>query len=216
LPVAVGPGAMELQILLRVLRSGNWLAAGICIMVALAGQARAQIMVVSPDGSMSSYSGPVIATAAGIRPLAPGPAKAQSSHDKPQINSPIRQAANRHQLSAQLVEAVAWNESRLKQNAISPKGARGVMQLMPGTARILGVDAGTLAGNIDGGAAYLAQLMRRFDGDLVKTLAAYNAGPGAVAHYGGAPPYRETKNYIDAVLDRLAASEDGTISEIRP
>lgn len=207
---------VKFQGLIPILRSGKWLAGAVFIATALAGQARGQILVVGSDGSMSSYAGPVVATPSGIRPLASKPANAPVSRDKPEISSAIRRAADRHQLSAKLVEAVAWSESRLSQNALSPKGARGVMQLMPGTARLLGVDAGTLAGNIDGGAAYLAQLMQRFDGDLVKTLAAYNAGPGAVAHYGGAPPYRETKNYIDAVLDRLAASEDGTISEFRP
>lgn len=87
--------------------------------------------------------------------------------------------------------------------AVSPKGARGVMQLMPGTARALGIDARDTIANIDGGADYLSRMMRRFDGDLVKTLAAYNAGPEAVDRYGGLPPYAETANYVRAILRRL-------------
>jgi soluble lytic murein transglycosylase-like protein len=118
----------------------------------------------------------------------------------------LRQAALRHDLSPSLVEAVAWRESQWNQNALSPKGARGVMQLMPGTARSLGVDARDLDGNVDGGAAYLAQMLRRFDGDIVRSLAAYNAGPQAVARYGGVPPYAETQAFVSSILDRLAVS----------
>ena len=77
---------------------------------------------------------------------------------------------------------------------------------MPATSRDLGVDAGDLAANLDGGTAYLAQLLRRYDGDLVKALAAYNAGPAAVDRYGGTPPYPETRAYVAAILKRLAAN----------
>ena len=78
------------------------------------------------------------------------------------------------------------------------------MQLRPGTAARLGVDADDLRGNLNGGAAYLAQLLHEFDGDIVLTLAAYNAGPGAVRRWGGVPPYPETRAYVAAVLDRLS------------
>jgi soluble lytic murein transglycosylase-like protein len=101
---------------------------------------------------------------------------------------------------------VAWQESRYNQAAISPKGARGVMQLMPATATTLGVDANDLRGNIDGGVAYLAQQMRRY-GDLRLALAAYNAGPGAVDRYGDVPPYTETQTYVRSILARLATSQ---------
>ncbi len=110
---------------------------------------------------------------------------------------------------------MAWEESRFRQDAVSPKGARGIMQLMPGTARQLGVDAGTAAANLDGGAAYLTALLQRFDGDIIKALAAYNAGPEAVARYGGVPPFPETRIYVDAILGRLA-SETNTLPEVRP
>ncbi len=119
----------------------------------------------------------------------------------------IRAAAARRDLSPRLVEAVAWEELRLNQKAVSPKGARGLMQLMPATAASLGVDADDLAANADGGAAYLAAMLQRFNGDLVNSLAAYNAGPEAVARYGGVPPYPETQKFVDAILGRLADME---------
>ena len=109
-------------------------------------------------------------------------------------------------MSVPLVEAVAWQESRYNQAAVSPKGAMGVMQLMPETARRLGVDAADLKSNIDGGVAYLGQMLDRFEGDLPRALAAYNAGPEAVQRYGGVPPYAETKAYVRAILGRLSAA----------
>ncbi len=111
----------------------------------------------------------------------------------------------RHRLSPHLVEAVAWQESRFNPAAVSPKGARGLMQLMPATARELGADPDDLAANADGGAAYLSRMLERFDDDMRLALAAYNAGPGAVERHGGVPPYAETRAYVDAVMDRLAA-----------
>ena len=97
----------------------------------------------------------------------------------------------------------------MRQGALSPKGAVGVMQLMPSTARALGVDAARRADNIEGGVAYLAALLQRFGGDLILSLAAYNAGPGAVDAHRGVPPYQETRNFVSAVLDRLAADSVG-------
>ena len=92
----------------------------------------------------------------------------------------------------------------MNQSAVSPKGARGVMQLMPETAESLGVNADDLGDNIEGGTAYLSQLLQRYDGDLMRALAAYNAGPAAVERHGGIPPYSETQDFVAAVLDRLA------------
>lgn len=122
------------------------------------------------------------------------------------IRANLAEEAKRNHLSPQLVEAVAWRESGLRQDAVSSKGALGVMQLMPSTAKALGVDPTSATDNIRGGVAYLGQLMRRYDGDIVKSLAAYNASPGAVDRFGGAPPYRETQAYVAAILDRLAAA----------
>ena len=169
----------------------------------MACAAQAQVMEIRADGTSVTYSGPVVSTVAGTTPLAPS-AITRSKNSAATIA--LHHAAIRHDVSASLIEAIAWQESRWNQNAVSPKGARGVMQLMPATAHSLGVDAGDLDGNVDGGAAYLAQMMRRFDGDIIRSLAAYNAGPEAVAHYGGMPPYRETQAFVSSILDRLAAS----------
>jgi soluble lytic murein transglycosylase-like protein len=116
----------------------------------------------------------------------------------------MAEAADRYALSVELVASIARQESGYRQDAVSPKGARGVMQLMPATARSLGVNADDLRGNVMGGAAYLRQMLDRFDGDLERAIAAYNAGPGAVSRFGGTPPYQETQRYLAANLDRLA------------
>jgi soluble lytic murein transglycosylase-like protein len=111
----------------------------------------------------------------------------------------------RYNLSPALVDAVAWAESRYRAEAVSPKGAIGLMQLMPATARGLGVgDLHDPVQNINGGAAYLRLQLDRFDGDLERALAAYNAGPSAVDRYGKVPPYRETRHYVQSILNRLA------------
>ena len=80
---------------------------------------------------------------------------------------------------------------------------------MPGTARALGVDPLDSRQNVKGGATYLSGLMRRYKGDLVRTLAAYNAGPGVVDRYGGAPPFKETQAYVAAIMDRLSRAAIG-------
>lgn len=112
----------------------------------------------------------------------------------------LRDAANRSGLPPAFVESVAQVESALRPDAVSPKGAIGVMQLMPATARALDADPTDTAQNIDAGVRLLRDLLVRYDGDVVKALSAYNAGEGAVTRYGGLPPYPETQNYVDKVL----------------
>ncbi len=121
----------------------------------------------------------------------------------------IRASAKTHGVSVQLVESIASVESGMRINAVSPKGAIGVMQLMPGTARQMGVDPHDVAQNIDGGTRLMRELLNRYEGDphqLTKALAAYNAGPGAVARYQGIPPYRETRNYVKKIMNRIDAA----------
>jgi soluble lytic murein transglycosylase-like protein len=191
------------------------LLCGALLTVAIAATANApasaQVIEVAPDGAAAVYAGPVVSSGEGRRPIAPSLSPSRPSAPaavaRTEVWGAIAQAADRRQLSARLIEAVAWQESRLNPKAVSSKGALGVMQLRPQTAAGLGVDASDLRSNIDGGAAYLAQLLQDFDGDLVLTLAAYNAGPEAVRRWGGVPPYPETRAYVAAVLDRLAQME---------
>jgi len=113
----------------------------------------------------------------------------------------IRRAASAHAVEEALIRAVIHAESAYQPDAVSPRGARGLMQLMPETQAELRVpDAFHPAGNIDGGTSYLARMLNEFGGDLELAAAAYNAGPGAVRDHGGVPPYPETREYVRRVL----------------
>lgn len=119
----------------------------------------------------------------------------------------IEESAAKHGVSAALVKAVVRAESNFDAGAVSYVGAQGLMQLMPGTAAGLGVDDPfNPAENIDGGARYLSQQLERF-GTVDLALAAYNAGPGAVAEHNGIPPYAETQNYVERVMNYLRTYE---------
>lgn len=189
----------------RVMRRYAFLlsAAAACAAVATAGAATAQVLSIGDDGGVTTYSGPSVYSTEGVRSLSPRPSLAPARAAPQDITQAIRDASMRHAVALPLVQAVAWQESHYNQAAISSKGAVGVMQLMPSTARTLGVDATDLKGNIEGGVAYLSQMLRRFEGDLPRALAAYNAGPEAVQRYGGVPPYAETQAYVRAILGRL-------------
>ena len=116
------------------------------------------------------------------------------------IKAFLRDASERTGLPPAFVESVARVESAMRPDAVSPKGAVGVMQLMPSTARALAADPRDPAQNIDAGARLLRDLLIKYDGDVVKALSAYNAGAGAVDRYRGMPPYAETQNYVDKVI----------------
>ncbi len=124
------------------------------------------------------------------------------SNQKRVIERSIHKAAQKYNLPAGLIRGVIRAESNFEVKAVSRAGARGLMQLMPGTAKELGVDNPfDIEQNIDGGARYLRKMLDSFGGDIKVALAAYNAGPGTVQKYGGQiPPYQETEKYIDRVL----------------
>jgi soluble lytic murein transglycosylase-like protein len=117
------------------------------------------------------------------------------------LRSAINAASEKHLIDADLIDSVIRAESGFNPKARSPKGAQGLMQLMPGTAQRLGVqDAFDAQANIEGGTRYLRELLALYNNDLVKALAAYNAGPHRVDQYHGVPPYHETRAYVARVI----------------
>ncbi len=134
------------------------------------------------------------------------PASASKPDGSPQrpatdLNQVVNEASGRYRLDPDLVNSVIKAESDFKVRAVSPKGAQGLMQLMPGTAAQLGVpNAFDPQANVDGGTRYLRELLERYNFDLVKALAAYNAGPQRVERFGGVPPYYETRAYVAKIV----------------
>jgi len=133
----------------------------------------------------------------------PGASKSGSSKSGPAVplNDVVNSASAAYHLDPDLVNSVIHAESGFNAHAVSPKGARGLMQLMPDTANKLGVnDAFDSQANVDGGSRYLRELLERYNFDLVKALAAYNAGPQRVDQYRGVPPFRETRAYVARIV----------------
>lgn len=152
----------------------------------------AQIRAFEPDDRVAPEPPPLPAAA---EPPVP-------ENEQPVALSPIEladAAADRYGLPYWLVREVMHVESGFQSQAVSPKGAIGLMQLMPQTAKVLGADPKDPAQNADAGARYLRELLDKYDGRLWMALAAYNAGPGAVDKYKRVPPYRETINYINRI-----------------
>jgi soluble lytic murein transglycosylase-like protein len=175
---------------------------------------KAQVIEIGPRGDVRVYDGPAVVTASGVMAIErPTPALRRSAASargpSTGLAAAIADAARSTDLSAALISAIAWRESNFSPSAVSRAGALGEMQLLPQTARRLGVDPRVTRQNVAGGAAYVRALLRRYDGDLVKTLAAYNAGPKAVDRYGGVPPFKETQAYVAAVLERLSQESLG-------
>lgn len=188
--------------------------------IAFAGPAHADVLEIDANGARWVAGGPPAASWPGEGVIIGGDAPDTSAvivPDRivadPQVHAagvPARYAAKiaelsqRFDLSPALLEALVWQESRWREDAVSPAGARGLSQLMPATARYLGVDPDDPMQNLEGGARYLREQLDQFDGDLEKALAAYNAGPGRVIRAGGVPNISETKHYVAAIIGRLA------------
>lgn len=134
--------------------------------------------------------------------LTPAPAPAERAPVPTRtLDELIVEASRTHGIDADFIASVIRTESSSNPRAVSPKGARGLMQLMPGTAEQLGVkDSFNPEENIQGGTRYLRELLLKYNGDAIKALAAYNAGPHRVAQYSGVPPYRETRAYVSRTL----------------
>ena len=183
------------------MRSKSLLIVAVLFAVAATGSAKVRIQIV--NGKRIIYNDGIGEKAGAVGKRSAGNQQWLAARiSRPsQFDPLITRAANDHSLDPRLVKSVMLVESGFNPAAVSPKGARGLMQLMPGTASRHGArDVHDPAQNIAAGTRYLSHLLGLFDGNLEKSLAAYNAGEAAVARYGGIPPYGETRNYVRKAL----------------
>jgi soluble lytic murein transglycosylase-like protein len=183
-----------------------------------ASPAEAQVMDIASDGTVSVRQGAGAATWEVVSPASDKtvdqngqpivPAWAYTDTTPPpvpaQFQPMLKQAATAANVSPTLLSALVWQESRWNPQAVSSKGAMGLAQLMPATARYLGVNPADPAANLIGGARYLRQLLDEFDGNVEKALAAYNAGPGRVRNAGGVPAIAETRAYVASIVRHIS------------
>ena len=191
-----------------------------------ASPAGAQVMDISSDGTVtvrrgsgaatfeSSESTSSSGTAGAVETWGPAiPSRAVTTINQAlipvQYADAVEFAASSSNISPTLLAALIWQESRWNPRAVSRKGAMGLTQLMPGTARQLGVNPADPLANLVGGARYLRRLLDQFDGNVEKALAAYNAGPGRVRSAGGIPQIAETQNYVASIVRRVANTTTG-------
>ena len=194
--------------------------AAVLAVFGLPGAASADVLEIGANGYQWVAGGPVgqgrEAVGADVAAVEAVPAALETSQLHPQSITDALDAAGptrwrargaelaaKYDISPALFEAVVWQESRWNEAARSPVGARGLAQLMPGTAAQMGVNPGDPTANLEGGARYLRMQLDAFGGDIEKALAAYNAGPGRVQKAGGIPRIRETQAYVASIMARL-------------
>ncbi len=188
-----------------------------------ASTARADVLEIAPGGEARWVAGPIASVpstangpqgsalpdaslaAAGIPEHAVADPAFQARRIPARYAGVVAQLSARYDLSPALIEALVWQESRWRENAVSHAGARGLAQLMPGTARDLGVNPHDPVANLEGGARYLREQLNRFGGNVELALAAYNAGPGRVMRAGGIPRIAETQDYVARIMGRLSS-----------
>jgi soluble lytic murein transglycosylase-like protein len=206
-------------------RLGLGAAAMVVAAAFFATPADAQVMDIASDGTVSVRQGAGAATwevvsspasdkvvAQDGTPIVPAWAYSDTAPPPvpPQFEALLKQAATAANISPTLLSALVWQESRWNPQAVSPKGAMGLAQLMPATARDLGVNPADPAANLLGGARYLRMLLDQFDGNVEKALAAYNAGAARVQRAGGVPAIAETQNYVASIVRRISYSTGGS------
>lgn len=198
----------------------RYLLGAVAILFTPIASVNAEVIEIDEFGSTIVYSGPTVDLDVGTRSSG-GVIGAKPATGATRV-ADVDQVEQDYGLPQGLVHAVIHQESRGRANAVSVKGALGLMQLMPGTAAQLGVNPYDPEQNVRGGARYLRQQIDRF-GSIPLALAAYNAGPGAVLRYGGVPPYRETQNYVSTIMRRwqpppslIAASASTTVEPVGP
>lgn len=189
--------------------------AGAALLLAAPGLALADVLEIGAGGSTWVAGGPAVGLPAtgeyapAAADFAPAASAAHPVTVVPETAGPeqwqarVAQLAAKYDVSPTLLEALVWQESRWRPGAVSSAGARGLAQLMPGTARQMGVNPNDPHANLEGGARYLRMQLDAFNGDVEKALAAYNAGPGRVQAAGGIPRIRETQNYVASIMARL-------------
>ena len=200
--------------------------ATICLAI-LPVAARAEVFEIGAGGAVAVRTNDrgvievgALGAASDAEPAPDVPALALTTINAPVVpaafQASLTQAAESARVSPTLLAALVWQESRWHPAALSPKGARGLTQLMPGTARALAVDPADAASNLAGGARYLRAMLDMFDGNVERALAAYNAGPGRVLRSAGLPAIAETRAYVSSIIDRLGATGATVLQGVTP
>lgn len=172
---------------------------------------RVRLFLTTADSSYIDLPAAEIAFVATLPDAPPAAASMPPPDSNPDVHTLLSHAGAQHDIDVELLASLVHAESNGHPHAVSRTGAQGLMQLMPGTARQLGVrDSFQPEQNIDGGTAYLDELLTRYRDNLALALAAYNAGPAAVDKYHGIPPYRETRAYVARVMSEFKSRKLAT------